>query len=127
MDKIFLIKVLCTECKKVYTVNVQNKYLFSYFTILAAIPTITFLLLDDSFNLKSDFPLLAGLIILLLLAFYFAFDISRKERNCTLCNGKARLIKIDTPEAMKFIKENNISIPEDSLEDEKFPWETDKP
>jgi len=55
---------------------------------------------------------------------YFLFDIKKKERNCTVCNGKKTLIKLDTPKAIEIIKEYDLSIPEESPEDNKFPWES---
>jgi len=43
--------------------------------------------------------------------------------NCPKCNGKKTLIKLDTSEAIEIIKENNLSFPDESAEEDKFPWE----
>ena len=39
-------------------------------------------------------------------------NINKKQKDCHECNGKKALIAVDTKEALEFIKENNLSVPE---------------
>lgn len=96
-------KLLCTECKKFYS---ADDYIVWVLGIIALVCLIF-----------TPFGLIA--VIGIGIAIYF---ILKEERHCTECEGKTKLLKLDTTEAIEFIKKHDLSIPEESLR-KKYPWE----
>ena len=92
--------------------------------IAISIPNILFVISKTPGNLNDKYIYILAFYIMFILGLIILSDILKKERNCKVCNGKNTLIKLDTPKAIEIIKENNLSFPDKSQEEEKFPWET---
>jgi len=117
-------QMLCTECKKIYIIDIQVKSYFALIALFFSMTSIYTLALNDSLNFESEPIYIAVIIFLLLLALYLYIDILKVSRTCPEGHGgKKTLIEIDTPEAIEIIKENNLSIPDLNLK-KKFPWQT---
>ncbi len=80
---------------------------------------------DDSYSILTNILIITiSALVLLGPVWILTKDLFKKEINCKVCNGKKTLVKLDTPKAIEIIKENNLSLPTESPEGDKFPWET---
>ena len=124
MKDLYTVYMLCVECKKIYKLNFVNNFLLGVTLIFMSIPNMIFVISKDPGNLNDKYIYISVFFIMFILGIIILSDILRKERNCKVCNGKNTLIKLDTPEAIEIIKENDLSFPDESPEEDKFPWET---
>ena len=112
---------LCTKCKKFYKINYYNRFVGA--SILFTI--YVFIVFGVNFHSLLTRTIIVPISVLVLTvpAWILIKDLFTKEIDCTVCNGKKTLIKLGTPKAIEIIKENNLSFPDESQEENKFPWE----
>ncbi|MHA1815371.1 MAG: hypothetical protein ACTSX1_05145 [Candidatus Heimdallarchaeaceae archaeon] len=101
---------VCSQCKKIYKIHDTNSWALAILGVVLVV--ISFSLFGIQINGPTN-P--AFTLIGLLLSIGWAiilFHLIMRERNCSVCHGKNTLIKLDTPQAIEIIKENNLSVPE---------------
>ena len=122
MNKEMIFYKVCTECKKIYKINYSSQY---FVALVLFIMFFTMNFREDSYSLTTNLiiTLITGLIFLGP-TWYVTKDLLKKEVDCKVCNGKKTLIMLGTPKALETIKEYDLTIPEESPEEKKFPWQT---
>ena len=117
--------VLCTECKKIYKFHPGIRpYLAIIFGSMGG-----GLLASSFYNNElsfTDHPIkLTIAFSLLIIGIVITSIVYVTQWDCEVCNSKKTLIKLDTPEAIEIIKDNNLTFPKesDSIEEKKRPWQ----
>ena len=114
---------LCTQCKKIYKlpdkILLPNKLLIP--VILLVISTV---LIRDQFRYSFNLIFTLIALIAIIAGVIIWLRIYKDQWNCIKCDGKRTLLKYNSPEAIEIIRDNNLSIPEESPEDSKFPWQS---
>lgn len=115
--------VLCTQCKKIY--KLPDKAVFPTKLLFAIIlGSISVTLFKNQMKYDFNIFIITIAVASLIGAILFGLSMYKNQWNCTECNCKNSLIKIDTSEAIEIIKKNNLSFPKDDQEGSKLPWQT---
>lgn len=114
MNKKNYVLRLCTQCRNIYTI----KYGYDYIIGIALVISSSFMLIrslfEDDLTTLSTQVFLLGYLLMFAAGIILLYGHKKKQQNCTLCNSQKTLIKLDTPQAIEIIKENNISVPEEA-------------
>ncbi len=130
MKKKKSLHVLCTECKKIYKFKPGLKPYVGIGFFSGGLGGIGVLLynhyLIDPLHPKTLSLLIPIYSILFIIGAIILTSVRITQWDCKVCNSKKSLIKLDTPEAIEIIKENNLSFPEElePKEESKQPWQS---
>lgn len=104
---------LCTKCNKINFI--KFRFLLDNMVLgigLVAVSVIA-LLRDLSFMTKHP-PFAILIIIIFGYGFINVVNASQRGHYCPNCKGDGTLIALDTPEAIKIIKQHNLTIPDEA-------------
>lgn len=113
---------ICSSCYRIIKyvqIKKHNRYWSLVLFFIGLFGTVT--LLFAGIYSPADLIDIIGFIIFLGVGSYGLYTNLRITENCEECGTKESMIPLDTPKAQALIKEHNLTIPEEALQQSSIP------